>query len=45
MVSAGRRGTDTWFERVGYGADIAALDAELGPMTRLDNWAGKTLSA
>ncbi|MBS2017469.1 MAG: NmrA/HSCARG family protein [Deltaproteobacteria bacterium] len=34
-----------WFERVGYGADIAALDAEFGPMTRLDTWAAKTLSA
>lgn len=33
-----------WFERVGYGADIAALDAELGPMTRLEDWATKTLS-
>jgi len=30
-----------WFERVGYGADIAALDAEFGPMTRLPDWAGK----
>lgn len=34
-----------WFERVGYGADIAALGAEFGPMTRLPDWAGKTLSA
>jgi uncharacterized protein YbjT (DUF2867 family) len=34
-----------WFERVGYGADIAALDDEFGPMTRLPDWAGKTLSA
>jgi hypothetical protein len=34
-----------WFERVSYGADIAALDAEFGPMTRLDNRAAKTLSA
>jgi uncharacterized protein YbjT (DUF2867 family) len=33
-----------WFERVGYGADIAALDAEFGPMTRLEAWA-RTLSA
>ena len=32
-----------WFERVGYGADIAALDAELGPMTRLEDWAATTL--
>lgn len=34
-----------WFERVGYGADIAALGAEFGSMTRLEDWAGKTLSA
>jgi len=34
-----------WFERVGYGADIAALDAEFGSMTRLKDWAGKTVSA
>lgn len=34
-----------WFERVGYGADIAALDAEFGRMTRLPDWAAKTLSA
>jgi len=34
-----------WFERVGYGADIAALDAEFGPITRLEDWAAKTLSA
>lgn len=34
-----------WFERVGYGADIAALDAEFGPMTRLADWATKTLSS
>lgn len=34
-----------WFERVGFGADIAALDDELGPMTRLEDWAGKALSA
>lgn len=33
-----------WFERVGYGADIAALDAEFGPMTRLDAWAARTLT-
>ena len=33
-----------WFERVGYGADIAALDDEFGPMTRLKDWAAKTLS-
>lgn len=30
-----------WFERVGYVADIA----ELGPVTRLGDWAAKTLSA
>lgn len=34
-----------WFERVGYGADIAALDAEFGSMTRLEDWAAKTLTA
>ena len=34
-----------WFERVGYGADIAALDAEFKRMTRLEEWAAKTLSA
>lgn len=34
-----------WFERVGYGANIAALDKEFGPMTRLEDWAAKTLSA
>jgi len=34
-----------WFERVGYGADIAALDDEFGRMTRLEDWAAKTLSA
>jgi uncharacterized protein YbjT (DUF2867 family) len=32
-----------WFERVGYGADIKALDAEFGPMTRLEDWAAKNL--
>jgi uncharacterized protein YbjT (DUF2867 family) len=34
-----------WFDRTGYAADIAALDAEFGPMTRLEEWASKTLSA
>jgi len=34
-----------WFERVGYDADIAALDDEFGQMTRLPDWATKTLSA
>jgi len=34
-----------WFERVGYGANIAALDEEFGRMTRLEDWAAKTLSA
>ena len=33
-----------WFERVGYGADIAALDAEFGPMTRLESWAQRAPS-
>jgi len=34
-----------WFERVGYDADIAALDDEFGQMTRLTDWAAKMLSA
>jgi uncharacterized protein YbjT (DUF2867 family) len=34
-----------WFERVGYGADIAALDAEFGRMTRFEEWAARALSA
>lgn len=34
-----------WFERVGYDADIAALDDEFGQMTRLPDWAAKMLSA
>jgi uncharacterized protein YbjT (DUF2867 family) len=33
-----------WFERVGYNADIPALDREFGRMTKLEDWAGKTLS-
>ncbi len=33
-----------WFEHVGYGADIAALDSEFGRMTRLEDWAAKALS-
>lgn len=28
-----------WFERVGFDADIPALEREFGPMTRLDAWA------
>jgi uncharacterized protein YbjT (DUF2867 family) len=32
-----------WFDKVGYNADIKALDAEFGPMTRLNDWAAKTL--
>ncbi|MBI5488602.1 MAG: NmrA/HSCARG family protein [Deltaproteobacteria bacterium] len=27
-----------WFDHVGYGADIPALDREFGPMTRLWDW-------
>ena len=27
-----------WFEKVGYAADIPALDREFGPMTRLWDW-------
>ena len=34
-----------WFEKVGYHADIAALDNEFGKMTRLEVWAGKALKA
>ncbi len=30
-----------WFERTGYSADIAALDAEFGHMLRLDEWMAK----
>ena len=30
-----------WFERVGYSADIAALDAEFGHMLRFDEWLKK----
>ncbi len=30
-----------WFERVGYNADIPALDKEFGRMTRLEEWAGR----
>lgn len=30
-----------WFERVGYNADIAALDREFGRMTRLGEWADR----
>lgn len=32
-----------WFDKVGYNADIKALDAEFGAMTRLNDWASKTL--
>ena len=28
-----------WFERVGYNADIPALDREFGRLTRLEDWA------
>jgi hypothetical protein len=28
-----------WFEKVGYDADIAALDAQFGRMTRFADWA------
>jgi uncharacterized protein YbjT (DUF2867 family) len=34
-----------WFDKVGYGADINALDKEFGPMTRLEEWAAKHLRA
>lgn len=34
-----------WFERVGYAADIEALDREFGPMTRLEDWASRTLAS
>jgi uncharacterized protein YbjT (DUF2867 family) len=34
-----------WFEKVGYNADIAALDKEFGTMTRLEAWAGKNLKS
>lgn len=32
-----------WFDKVGYNADIKALDAEFGPMTRLNDWAARNL--
>lgn len=32
-----------WFGRVGYNADIPALDARFGPMTRLAAWARETV--
>jgi len=32
-----------WFDRVGYSADIPALDREFGPMTRLEQWASTTV--
>jgi len=34
-----------WFERVGYDADIPALEAEFGPLTKLDAWAAKAVHA
>jgi uncharacterized protein YbjT (DUF2867 family) len=34
-----------WLERVGYDADIAALDAEFGRMTRFKDWAARTFPA
>jgi uncharacterized protein YbjT (DUF2867 family) len=34
-----------WFERVGYNADIVALDNEFVKMTRLEVWASKALKA
>jgi uncharacterized protein YbjT (DUF2867 family) len=32
-----------WFDRVGYNADIPALDKRFGKMIRLDEWAGETV--
>jgi len=34
-----------WFERTGYDADIPALEAEFGPLTKLDAWATKVVHA
>jgi uncharacterized protein YbjT (DUF2867 family) len=32
-----------WFEKVGYDADIPALEREFGAMTKLEEWVGKTV--
>ena len=32
-----------WFEKVGYNADVPALEREFGRMTRLEEWAARTL--
>jgi uncharacterized protein YbjT (DUF2867 family) len=32
-----------WFDAVGYNANIPALDREFGRMTRLEEWAGRTV--
>jgi uncharacterized protein YbjT (DUF2867 family) len=34
-----------WFERVGYDADIPALEREFGKLTRLEEWAARTVPA
>ena len=32
-----------WFERVGYNADIPALEKEFGPLTRIEAWAAQAV--
>lgn len=34
-----------WFERVGFDADIPALEREFGKLTRIEDWAGRTVHA
>jgi uncharacterized protein YbjT (DUF2867 family) len=34
-----------WFERVGYDADIPALEREFGRLTKLEDWATRTVPA
>lgn len=33
-----------WFEKVGYNADIPALEREFGALTRFEDWAGTTIT-
>ena len=34
-----------WFERVGYNADIPALEREFGKLTKLEEWAARAVHA
>ncbi len=34
-----------WFERVGFDADLPALEREFGRLTRIEDWAGRTVHA